>query len=670
MAPAEQYGYRLLPSDEPPASVDAPAASPGGGPPALAGPAAAARGGGVPEPPAGGGQPGSLVRGVAGYGENYMPTRHVHYDGGVRFDLSKDPWVVHPHIPVVQLWNAAISALLLVDVVYLPLEMAFGRSLPRAFVVWFNGLSTFLFSLDICLQFFLQVPSPTGDYWIFNHKKIIHTYLTGFFLVDLLGVIPFCQFYEMGSLHNEQRLYVAQLLQFLRFLRMLRFRHIIMKYQYDFDLSYLRRAVLYNGLKMLLSVHVMGCVWATLGNYQDGQSWRLQLRMKKSRGKGPDLYDVLNSDAEDPVVMYITSAYFALYTLTGIGYGDIGPTTSVEYFLIIGMMLLGSLVWATIIGEIVGVIQHANMDETHHQEKMDTVLEMSKEFGLSNDLRMRLQEYFRQLRSTRRTTHLQMIMARMNSELAISFVLVIHGRWLGKIWWLKDVLGTPFIVQLSLATRPVLYCPKEYIAATDRLHIIQQGLCIHGRQVLSKDSCWGVDMLLSQEHLRQFLVTLAISYLHLLYLTREALEATLDRFPLEREKVRRAYRVLCLMRGFAWRARSMKAKEAMAQCAPSRLQGSASQLSLEPEVRVRGVSSGMRYSSEASDGTQCHEDDFLEIQHRLGQLEAEMDRRLSAVEARVSQALELLSGALEAKQQQQQQQRKGWGGRVPGRRPG
>merc|ERR1712000_136047 len=81
------------------------------------------------------------------------------------------------------------------------------------------------------------------------------------------------------------------------------------------------------------------------------------------------------------------------------------------------------------------------------------------------------------------------------------------------------------------------------------------GLAVHGVQVIGKDAVWGVDMLLSQQRLRIGYTTVALSYLHVLYLTREALRDTMERWPREQALVKRSYRTLCFMRGIVWAAR-------------------------------------------------------------------------------------------------------------------
>merc|ERR1719183_3491804 len=102
------------------------------------------------------------------------------------------------------------------------------------------------------------------------------------------------------------------------------------------------------------------------------------------------------------------------------------------------------------------------------------------------------------------------------------------------------------MVDLTLSFDNMLYCPGEQVRATERLYV--------------KNKCFGVDFLLSQEHLRVSLATVALSYLHTMYLTRDALQKTLERYPRERQLVQRSYRSLCLMRGIVHVAKQIVAR--------------------------------------------------------------------------------------------------------------
>lgn len=579
--------------------------------------------------------------------------------GGLRFEQSKDPWVVSPYTQVIQVWNAFVSALFCVDLVYLPAASAFSSAVPPLALTVVEVVSTVLLSLDMLLQFFLEVRMPGGDVWIVKHRKIIRSYLTGYFLPDLVSVLPLKEaFFAVNPWKGFS--YVGQLMRCLRLSRGLRVRNLLANYvKYLERLSYVHRTACYSIVTVFLSVHWMGCVWTTLGYNQHGPTWLDDLEMDKPGSHGRGFMGVMST--------YFTSTYFALYTLTGIGYGDIVPTTASEYWFTVAMMLCGSLVWATIIGEIVNVIQHSKVDEFTHQEKMDVLLDMSKDYNIDNMLLLRLQDYFKQLRIVQRASLLQHTLSRMNAEIAVAVVDAVHSTWMDNVWWLAKVKRTPFLVQLVLEFCPLLFCPKEQIVTGDRLYVVQRGLCVHGRQVLSKDMVWGTDMLLLQPHLRSDRVTLAISYVHVNYLTRDALVFTLERFPQEQEALRRAYRTLVVIRGVVWKAKQIKAQEA-ARAARRSLEGELdsggpsgrSSRSSGGRHRLSGRTSGRhatfspqvmvsnpRYETEMDYDSDPLQRSIQETRDQITMLEEQMDARLEALGNTVSEALEVMGEELE-----------------------
>merc|ERR1719262_421756 len=58
--------------------------------------------------------------------------------------------------------------------------------------------------------------------------------------------------------------------------------------------------------------------------------------------------------------LYVSALYWAVMTITSIGYGDIVPTRYEEYLLAIFAMLVGAITWAYVIGSACGIL--ANLD--------------------------------------------------------------------------------------------------------------------------------------------------------------------------------------------------------------------------------------------------------------------------------------------------------------------
>lgn len=614
MAPADRYGYALLPQQD---------VSEAGGPVAPL-------------------QEEVVRHNDSDIDEDGEPrNRQVKYDGGRRYSASTEPWTIHPYNKKVLGWYMLLSCILAGDIIYLPVETAFKNDLPEALVFWADLTSTLLFALDIVLQFFLQIPSPSGDYWVFNHRKIVLSYLKGSFTIDVLSIFPARHIKHItgrtmhGTHYMTRTLLLVKVLRFAKLLRMMRLQRILRRYMYDVSFTYMQRAMGYSLGIMLISIHFIACMWVMLGKSQEGSTWVTVLN------KNMEKLGVAGRADKSPLEMYIAASYFALYTLTGIGYGDISPTTEPEYILLTGIMLIGSIIWAAIIGEIVGVLRNANVDEANHQQTMDQLLKISKEFNFSKDLNFRLQAFFSQARETVREKFINdQIIRPASSALAQEVVKVLHGGWMQEVWWLKNVYNTNFIIDLALSFEPMLFSPNECITSSDRLFVIQRGLCVHGSQLLCRDKVWGVDMLLSQDHLRSTLVSFAISYLHVLYLTRERLQETLEGFPREKELVRRAYRVLCLMRGVVWKAKQMKMQEA------GQKQESGGLLnSLTHAHGVRRGSSFFRPSQAlVSKATPAQTLAAInEVRETLTNLETTMNQRMDAVEGQVQEAVRAIS---------------------------
>eukprot|EP00401_Gymnodinium_catenatum_P037725 CAMPEP_0117564000 /NCGR_PEP_ID=MMETSP0784-20121206/55798_1 /TAXON_ID=39447 /ORGANISM="" /LENGTH=714 /DNA_ID=CAMNT_0005361691 /DNA_START=42 /DNA_END=2186 /DNA_ORIENTATION=+ len=568
----------------------------------------------------------------------------VKYDGARRYVHAVEPWVIHPFNRYVQRWYQGLCVLLAMDVVYLPWETAFGAYMPQRAIFCVNMCCTVVFIADIVLQFFLQIPSHCGDYWVYNHKAIVRSYLRGHFAVDVISVLPFAELHVVINAVGQgfSTGYLFHVLRFTKLFRMFRLRRIWQRRIYDTTLTQMQRSMSYSFIVILVTLHVMGCVWATLGNYQRGDTWMEELyNLKDSRLHGSA--GLFHNAVDSSLVTYITSVYFALYTLTGIGYGDIGPSNAAEFIVLIAIMLVGSFIWATIIGEIVSVLRNANVGEAAHHQTMDLLIALSKEYSFDHDLFARLQAYFKQSRAVVRNNFVRdKIIAGMSSQLALQLVEVLHNKWVEKVWWLKDVNRTPFIVHLTVAFEPMLYVPRELIRTTDRLHVIQRGLCVHGSQVLSRDQCFGVDMLLAQEYLRVRLTTAAISYLHVIYLTREALQETLENFPREKALVKRAYRTLCLFRGVMW-----KAKQLRQQMQKSKGTGDSS--SSEPSSKDDVATSPMERPLDALESRAKEKDIVLAVANatrRLAHLEEDLGQRMEAVEEQVRNAINVISDFL------------------------
>lgn len=92
--------------------------------------------------------------------------------------------------------------------------------------------------------------------------------------------------------------------------------------------------------------------------------------------------------------LYVGSLYWAVMTVSTIGYGDVLPSTSLERVFVILAMLTGAFAYGYIIGAVSGIVATRDAKKNAFYSTMDGLnnfMELSK---LPQTLRIKLREYF------------------------------------------------------------------------------------------------------------------------------------------------------------------------------------------------------------------------------------------------------------------------------------
>lgn len=72
---------------------------------------------------------------------------------------------------------------------------------------------------------------------------------------------------------------------------------------------------------------------------------------------------------------YVTSLYFTLSTITSIGFGNVSATTDSEKIFTIIMMILGSLMYASVFGNVSAIIQRLYSGTARYHTEMSRLRE-------------------------------------------------------------------------------------------------------------------------------------------------------------------------------------------------------------------------------------------------------------------------------------------------------
>merc|ERR1719210_1154627 len=144
----------------------------------------------------------------------------------------------------------------------------------------------------------------------------------------------------------------------------------------------------------------MACMWGWLAQQRVGDmdrtTWLQHVVSQKALSEDDVKY------YSRPLQIYIISLYWAVMTLTSLGYGDIVASNMAEYIFCIFCFVTSGLIWAYVIGSICGIISAMDPLMLQYQQNMDLLNIMMQDNNLPEDMRRRLRLYFQESRNLQR----------------------------------------------------------------------------------------------------------------------------------------------------------------------------------------------------------------------------------------------------------------------------
>ncbi|CAF1929855.1 unnamed protein product [Rotaria magnacalcarata] len=207
------------------------------------------------------------------------------------------------------------------------------------------------------------------------------------FAVDILGALPWdILFYGNGS-HSSMRL--ANCFKLARLLRLVAFVQNFQKTEY-------RSAVLFFLMLLFaIAAHWLACIFHFIAilerpNLHIKYSWLDHLADKY---KMPYL---INDTLSGPDLKskYLTALFFAMTSLTSVGFGNVAANTNGEKLFSILSMLAGSFLSASILGSVTTIIIKLYQGAEELKEMKQSIDDFIKHHRISKVLAKRMQDSF------------------------------------------------------------------------------------------------------------------------------------------------------------------------------------------------------------------------------------------------------------------------------------
>ena len=343
-------------------------------------------------------------------------------------------------------WGYFMITATVFDAILLSYQASFAQQNVGLFVVtYFVDLC---FIADMVLKFHTAYKGKNGQL-VADLYLIATRYLKGMFIVDLISIFPIELLALFGSSTEEQLRWMSYL-KLGRLLKVYRISRLFSRI--DEELG--SKKGLIRSIKFLIYIilitHIGGCGYHLIACPDNDECLR-------------DTWLGANTlDTSSPFTRYVASIYWAAATTTSTGYGDIRAVGTLERAYSIVVMIMGLLLYGTILATVAATIANSDIERTNFGEKFDAIMQFMNDSHMSVEMRKRIIDYYEYLWARSKGIDLKTLFDDIPSTLQLELTMHVNHKCLESVPLFKNS-EIAYIRSLSLRIKPHLFMPNEYI---------------------------------------------------------------------------------------------------------------------------------------------------------------------------------------------------------------
>ena len=310
-------------------------------------------------------------------------------------------------------WDTFLAFLIVYSLITVPYFIGFNFQGDNKTITSLDYIVDSCFYLDIIFAFNTAYYDKKKQL-VENRCSIAYNYLKYGFWIDFVSCFPFevlANLYNVPGDENTWRSFkLARLLRLAKILRLIRTFKLANFLKKQATLTFKEKSsafyILMSALKLALPLffiaHLLACAWHYLiaWLFEDVDTWMNNMNLTLEEGAKYNwmmhAYALKNitidSQTAEP---YRMSIYWALTTMTTVGYGDIVPILNNEKILAMVAMVIGGTVFGFIVGSVTLTIEGIDMQAKYFQEKMTIIDGYLREKSIPSAIKDRVKKHFK-----------------------------------------------------------------------------------------------------------------------------------------------------------------------------------------------------------------------------------------------------------------------------------
>jgi CRP-like cAMP-binding protein len=313
--------------------------------------------------------------------------------------------LIHPSSRYKLAWDVISMLFLVYNIIVVPYRIAWDSNATLT-SKWFlvESVIDWFFVADILLNFRTCVTDPRTMELSKDSYVIAREYGKSWFLIDFVSSCPIDFFVmtmgdpEGGSVKMLKLFRILRLSKLLKLVKILKVQSVFEELQDYYYVSDTYKKVLSMLSITIYLAHMLACFWM-FTTRNDPNGWYRNEERFYARASPIDPVTGNQHTVEDgfdpgKYEEYVWCVYWALTTMSTVGYGDITPATEREAICTMVAMMLGSGVFGYVLGNVSDIVATDSVS-ARTQEKLHAVNSYMRSRNLPITLQVRIRKFFR-----------------------------------------------------------------------------------------------------------------------------------------------------------------------------------------------------------------------------------------------------------------------------------